>query len=303
MRTAGHPARWCPVVRLRRAAQPRQAAQRWPAARRRRSRGCRRRVLARVRVHRHQRQGGEQAQHGDPLGVAQDEGGEQQGHEGGVDGVEPAGRACASWLRRPTRSDDRREDQGGADAEVVVGQDEGGQRRPRRPRRRRGPGCRGRRRATCCRGRATWAAAGAAGRGAGGVRVLMTGPPWWDRRGVEGQLDARTQPRSAVGDRDGAAVQLGDPARDGQAEPGAAVVGRAGREPLEHGAAVGGRDARAVVGHGDADARPRRRSALTRTSPPAGLCRDALSSRLASSWCSRSGSAGTVSPAGSTRTA
>ena len=36
-------------------------------------------------------------------------------------------------------------------------------------------------------------------------------------------------------------------------------------------------------------------SAVTRTTPPAGLCRDALSSRLATSWCSRAGSAVTVS--------
>ena len=46
---------------------------------------------------------------------------------------------------------------------------------------------------------------------------------------------------------DPAAVELGDPAGDREAEPGAAVVGAAGREPLEHRGPVLGRDPRALV--------------------------------------------------------
>ena len=42
--------------------------------------------------------------------------------------------------------------------------------------------------------------------------------------------------------------------------------------------------------------------AVTRTTPPAGLCRDALSSRLATSWWSRAGSAVAVSAGGVART-
>ena len=61
----------------------------------------------------------------------------------------------------------------------------------------------------------------------------------------QGHLQDRT--RRGVGDLDQAAVQLGDPARDRQAEPGAAVVRRAGGEALEDGLAVGDRDARPLV--------------------------------------------------------
>ncbi len=57
----------------------------------------------------------------------------------------------------------------------------------------------------------------------------------------------------AVGDGDGAAVQLGDPARDGQAETGAAVLGGARGEPFEDGASVGERDPGALVGDGYQD--------------------------------------------------
>ena len=86
-----------------------------------------------------------------------------------------------------------------------------------------------------------------------------------------------------------------DPARDREAEAGAAVARRAGGvdavEALEHALGLLGRDARALVG--DLDRRHARRRGV-RAQPhatrPAGEWRTALSSRLATTWCSRSGS-------------
>ena len=99
--------------------------------------------------------------------------------------------------------------------------------------------------------------------------------------------------------RDGAAVQLAHPARDGQAQAGAAGGVAAGAEPVEDPLDAVGRDAGALVAHLEppgvvVDARARRPAPR----PCGGLCRTALSTRLATSWASRAGSATTVRSAG-----
>ena len=117
------------------------------------------------------------------------------------------------------------------------------------------------------------------------------------RRARPGQLDPEAGTglaRHRVDDGDPPAVQIGHPAGDGQPEAGAAARRvRQGAEPLEDPLAVlparcpgPGRRPRGRV-ESPVDRRP----AQTRTTPPAGLCRAALSSRLASSWCSRARSA------------
>ena len=66
--------------------------------------------------------------------------------------------------------------------------------------------------------------------------------------GRERDLDAAAAFR--VRDRDGAPVQLGDPAGDRQAETCAAAVACARGEPFEHRAPVGSSDTRPLVGNG-----------------------------------------------------
>ena len=111
------------------------------------------------------------------------------------------------------------------------------------------------------------------------------------------------QPRRAAGRRPRSCRRAVDhPAGDGEAEAGAAA-GRpvAAGEPVEDPGPLGRRDAR----------RPRRSTSkhhLVAVRPAGqphraagGLCRAALSSRLARTWCSRAGSASTVSGRGRRR--
>ena len=102
-----------------------------------------------------------------------------------------------------------------------------------------------------------------------------------------------------VDDRDVTAVQVGHPAGDGEPEPGAAAgrgrrAGRTARRPGR------GRPAAMPAPWSATSSRQPSGSASadTRTTPPAGLCREALSSRFDSSWCSRARSACTVRSVG-----
>ncbi len=130
--------------------------------------------------------------------------------------------------------------------------------------------------------------------GAGRAGLVM-------RRSLRGGWRGCGSPSVGLGDLDEAAVELGDPAGDRQAEAGAAVVGGAvvaGGEALEDAGPVLGGDARALVGHLEHGARRRRGGPPRRRCPPGGLCRPALSSRLATSWCRRERSACTARPDG-----
>ena len=71
--------------------------------------------------------------------------------------------------------------------------------------------------------------------------------------GVGRERDLDSAAALAVRDRDGASVQLRDPAGDRQAETGAAAVSGARGEPFEHGAPVGSSDTRSLVGNGELD--------------------------------------------------
>ena len=97
---------------------------------------------------------------------------------------------------------------------------------------------------------------------------------------------------------DVAAVRRDDRRHDRQAEPGAAVLpgprrGAAG-EPLEDVRQQVGRDARARRRPPSARAVPDPAASVTVTVVPGGVCVRALASRLASTWCSRDASPGTV---------
>ena len=105
-----------------------------------------------------------------------------------------------------------------------------------------------------------------------------------------GEDDADPAPDGGVDDPDRAAVQVDHPAGDGQAEPGAAVaLGRpaAGGTARRPGP---GRRARCRGPRRPRRARCRSPSswACSRDRAAVGQCRTALSTRLASTWCSRS---------------
>jgi hypothetical protein len=151
------------------------------------------------------------------------------------------------------------EHQGCAQPEVALGQDRGGEhpgRSSRRDdagaaagrvgpeRRQTGRGQAGRRRRSLG-GLGSWS-----GRGEGAHGGLF---PGGGACGVGGERDLDAAAALAVRDRDGAPVQLGDPARDRQAETGATAVAGAGGEPFEHGAPVGSCDPRPLVGDGEPD--------------------------------------------------
>ena len=99
-----------------------------------------------------------------------------------------------------------------------------------------------------------------------------------------------------------AAVQLDDPPGDGQAEAGTAVVGGPGgvgpEEPVEDPLGLLGRDARAGVEHLDDHAARERAGRRGGPAASGGAWRSALPRRLATTWCSRSGSPSTSRPGG-----
>ena len=126
------------------------------------------------------------------------------------------------------------------------------------------------------------------------------------RRGARGR-STRT-PRAGVrwfrvDDVDRPAVQVADPAGDRQAQAGATTPGDAASVPNR--SKTRSRSATGMPGPSSptSSRQPVAVSrAVTRTTPPAGLCREALSSRFATSWCSRAGSARARRPGGATCT-
>ena len=99
-------------------------------------------------------------------------------------------------------------------------------------------------------------------------------------------------------------MQVGDPAGDRQAEAGAApaIDVAEGAEAFEGTLAIGGGNSGALIGDVEVPV-PRAPAAARRvTVPSGGLCLEALSSRLATSWRSRAASPFTTRSGGLTST-
>ena len=108
-------------------------------------------------------------------------------------------------------------------------------------------GCRRGTGAAVARVRRRWRAGGGRRCRHGALLTQVGGPAGAGAPGQDG-AQVRTGGSGGGGQRrDDAAVQLADPARDGQAEPGAAGVVAAGAEPVEDPLHAVGRDAGAVV--------------------------------------------------------